>query len=488
VNRRRWLFADQLGPHFLGPGEAKVLMVESKAVFRRNVFHRQKAHLILSALRHAVHQLGDRAIFLQTDTYRQALRQIREPLEAVHPTSRKARDFLRAEGIPMLPPRGFAMEPAEFTGWASGRKRLVMEDFYRYARASHHLLMDGDRPVGGTWNLDHDNRLPPPKTVTLQVPPPPAITEDDIDAEVRCDLNRWEADGIRFSGRDGPRLFPATVDEAQTRLSHFLKHRLASFGPYEDAMLDQDPYMAHSMLSAPINLGLLDPLELARAAEKAYRDGQVPLASAEGFIRQLVGWRDWVWHLYWHLGASYPSLNRLDATEDLPEWFSTLDADVVQARCLSSALQGVRDRAWVHHIPRLMVLGNYAMQRGWQPAQVAGWFHRQFIDGYEWVMTANVIGMSQYADLGMMTTKPYAAGGAYLNRMSDYCKQCPYDPRRRLGPDACPFTAGYWAFLDRNRAALQGNHRLAQPLRQLDRIDDLPAVTAQETQRRNTAP
>ncbi|MDI1466124.1 cryptochrome/photolyase family protein [Catellatospora sp. KI3] len=485
---RRWLFGDQLGPHFLDDPAQPVLLIESKAVLRRRAFHRQKAHLVLSALRHRAAELGDQARYLRTETYREALAQVREPLDACHPTSRAARRLVRAVGVTMLGPRGFATEPADFTAWADGRRQLRMEDFYHAARRRFGLLMDGGEPVGGRWNLDADNRQPPPRSGHLDVPPPPMPVEDEIDEEVRADLDRWERDGVEFVGRDGPRLFPATRAEAVARLRHFVDHRLAAFGPYEDAMLAGDPWLAHSMLSAPLNLGLLDPLAAARDAEHAFRQGRVPPASAEGFIRQLVGWRDYIWHLYWYLGERYPRANRLHARRTLPRWFAGLDADAVEARCLSDVLAGVRDRGWVHHIPRLMVLGNYGLQRGWRPGELADWFHRCFVDGYEWVMTANVVGMSQYADAGAITTKPYAAGGAYVHRMSDYCGGCRYDPKVRLGPDACPYTAGYWAFLARHREALRGNHRLAQPLRQLDRLADLDAVVDQERRRGSHAP
>jgi deoxyribodipyrimidine photolyase-related protein len=486
---RRWLFADQLGPHFLDDPRQPVLLIESRAVFSRRVFHRQKAHLVLSALRHRAAELDDQAVFLRTDTYGEALRRLGEPVDVCHPTSRKARDLVRRLPVTVLPPRGFATSPQEFTAWASGRKALRLEDFYRHARQSHGVLMDGTDPAGGRWNLDAENREPPPKgSSRLEVPEPPAIVEDDIDAQVRADLDRWESQGVRFVGVDGPRLFPATRAEAVQRLRHFVQHRLPVFGPYEDAMLAGDPWMAHSMLSAPMNLGLLNPLEVIRRAEQAYRDGAAPLAGVEGFIRQILGWRDFVWHLYWWFDADYRTRNGLHAGTPIPRWFAELDADAVEARCLSDVLAGVRDRGWVHHIPRLMVLGNYAMQRGWQPSEVSGWFHRCFVDGYEWVMTANVIGMSQYADLGAMSTKPYAAGGAYVNRMSDYCGGCRYDPKVRVGDDACPYTAGYWAFLQRNVEVLQGNHRMRQPLRGLGRLSDLDALVEQEQARGSRAP
>ncbi|PZG07485.1 cryptochrome/photolyase family protein [Micromonospora craterilacus] len=487
---RRWLFADQLGPHFLDDRHHPVLLIESKAVFRRRAFHRQKAHLVLSALRHRAAELGEQAVFLRAETYRQALRGVREPLEVCHPTSRAALDFVRGlDRVTVLPPRGFVTGLDEFADWADGRRgALRMEAFYRFAREHHRVLVDGDEPVGGRWSFDTENRQPPPKGADrLAVPPPPMPREDDIDAEVRADLDRWEREGIRFVGRDGPRRFPVTTREAQARLRHFLKHRLPSFGPYEDAMLADDPWLAHSLLSSSFNLGLLDPMAAIRAAEQAYRKQGAPLPSVEGFVRQVLGWRDFVWNLYWYFDSGYRRGNALAARQSVPAWFRDLDAEAVQARCLSGVLSDLREHGWVHHIPRLMVLGNYALQRGWRPAEMVDFFHRSFVDGYDWVMTVNVVGMSQYADLGRMSTKPYVAGGAYINRMSDYCGGCRYDPKTRLGEDACPFTAGYWSFLSRNRDRIPGNARLARAMAQLDRLGDVDQVRAQEG-RRGAAP
>jgi deoxyribodipyrimidine photolyase-related protein len=482
--RRRWLFADQLGEHFLDDPRQPVLLVVSKAVFRRRRFHRQKAHLILSALRHRAAELGARAELVEVGRYRDAVGN--EPLEVCHPTSRAARAFVRGlADVTMLAPRGFVTEPADFVAWADGRGQLRLEDFYRHARTRHGVLMDGPEPVGGRWNLDADNRRPPPKNATdLGADPPPSIVEDEIDERVRADLDRWERDdGVVFVGRDGPREFAVTAGEAEARLRHFLRHRLTLFGPYEDAMLRGDHRMAHSMLSASLNLGLLEPLDVVRRAEHEYRTGRAPLASVEGFCRQILGWRDFVWHCYWYFDDGYPASNALHAGEPLPPWFAELDADQVTAACLRDVLAGVRDRGWVHHIPRLMVLGNLALQRGWDPAAVTDWFARCFVDGYPWVMTPNVVGMSTYADGGRMTSKPYAAGGAYIHRMSDYCGGCAFNPRHRTGDDACPYTGGYWAFLHRHQQQLSGNHRMAQPLAGLRRLDDLEALLAAERHR-----
>jgi deoxyribodipyrimidine photolyase-related protein len=458
----RWLFADQLGPHFLDDPGQPVLLVESRAVFRRRRFHRATAHLVLSALRHRAAELAGRATFLQTDTYAQALEAYGRPVEVVHPTSRAALRFVRSrpEVVDVLPARGFATSMEDFARWVEGSGgRLLQERFYRDARTRLGVLMDGGDPVGGRWNLDADNRRPPPRGArALDIPRAYVPREDDVDAGVREDLDRWVRDGdVELVGNDGPRGFAATREEARRALRRFVQHRLPSFGPYEDAMLAGDPAMAHSRLSAPMNLGLLDPMECVRAAEQAYADGAAPLQSVEGYVRQLIGWRDYVWHLYWHLGPSYRGRDHLRARRRVPDWLWDLDAGAVEARCLATVLADLRREGWVHHIPRLMVLGSYALQRGLDPAELAEWFSLSFVDGYDWVMVPNVVGMSQHADGGVMATKPYTSGGAYIDRMSDFCGGCRYDPRVRVGEDACPFTAGYWDFLDRHRGRLAAN-------------------------------
>ena len=215
---------------------------------------------------------------------------------------------------------------------------------------------------------------------------------------------------------------------------------------------------------------------------------QVIVQSAEGFVRQVMGWRDYVWHLYWHLGEDYRHANRLNARRHLPDWWLGLDGDATDAACLSHTLNEIRDHGWVHHIPRLMILGNYAAQRGWRPDELTDWYHRAFVDGYDWVMVPNVVGMSQHADLGVMATKPYVAGGAYINRMTDHCGRCRFDPGTRVGENACPFTAGYWWYLHRNRERLEGNQRMTRSLGGLDRLRDLEALVVQENERGSDAP
>ena len=483
-----WLFADQLGPAVYGGEHAhrKILLVEATSALRRRRYHRQKLHLVLSALRHAERDLGDRATLLKADTYTDALERLGRPVLVHEPTSHAAERFvhgLKKRGLvaDVLPTPTFALPRADFAEWAGNRTKFRMEDFYRDQRRRFDVLMDGADPVGRRWNYDEDNRESPPKRqATLGTPKPYRPREDDIDDQVRRDLDRMDIDTV---GVDGPRLFAVTPSEAKRALTRFIDHRLELFGRYEDAMMGQDWAMSHSLLSVPLNLGVLHPLDAVHAAEQAYRQQRAPLAAVEGFIRQILGWREYMWHLYWHFGPAYLRNNKLDARAKLPDWWTDLDADAVTAECLRHALMGVRDRGWTHHIQRLMVLGNHALQRGYHPRELTEWFATAYVDGFRWVMPTNVIGMSQHADGGKLATKPYASGGAYINKMSDHCADCAYDPKKRLGEDACPFTAGYWAFVHRHRDLLAKNNRTQRAVSSMERLKDLDAVLEQEKAR-----
>ena len=357
----------------------------------------------------------------------------------------------------------FLTHPDEFADWAEDRRRLVMEDFYRWQRHRLDVLLDGDEPAGGEWNYDHDNRRPPPKD--RRPPRPYAPREDEIDEQVRRDLDEL---GLETFGHDRPRCWPATHAEARRALKRFVDHKLAEFGPWQDAMLQGERWMWHAQLSSSLNLGLISPLECVRAAERAYRSGAAPIASVEGFVRQVIGWREYVWGVYWLRADEWATMNALEADADLPE---VLWGAETEMRCLADAVKGLEETAYAHHIERLMLFGNLILLLGVHPDQAFDWFHQAYIDGYEWVMAPNVLGMATYADGGQMMTKPYAASGRYVDRMSDHCRGCRYDPTQRTGEDACPFTTLYWDFMARNRERLAGNRRLNMPMRNLARIE-----------------
>ncbi len=485
MDRTRWLFAGQLGPQFDDGG--KILLIEARSVFGRVPMHRAKAHIILSAIRHRARTGGKRLEFHQVEDYREVVTD-RDDLEVIDPTSFRARRAVRAYGAHVLPSRGFVTSEADFADWVGPKegKRLLMEDFYRWVRAREDILMEGKSPVGGSWNYDAKNRNPPPKGATnLGLPAPWWPTEDEIDEEVRADLDRWQKDGlVTLVGDDGPRRFAVTPEEAEAALDDFIDVRLPDFGTYEDATLTNDWTMAHSLLSVPMNMGVIDPRRIVDRAVAAYEAGDAPIEAVEGFVRQIVGWRDWMWHLYWHLGEKYQtSHNALDAKRPVPREFHELDTSGVEANCLKQTLGDLRRHGWNHHIQRLMILGNWGLQRGFDPSEFSDWFVSSYVDGTPWVMPANVVGMSQHADGGIVATKPYAAGGAYVNKMTDYCKPCRFDPKVRVGENACPVTAGYWAFLDRAEPHLRGNHRMNQPLAGLRRLSDREEVVEQERDR-----
>lgn len=486
----RWLTADQLGPHFVDGGPS--LLIEHSGLLAARPYHWAKAHLILSAIRHRAAEAehsGEDLTFVRADSYREVLRSRLSAGERIDMSAGSTFGLraLAAElGIDVLPSRGFVTSEADFSEWLGDRslRGLKMDDFYRWWRGRSGVLMDGPTtPVGGQFNWDAENRQPPPKgAVTLGLPQPWQPTEDEIDAQVREDLRRWSSEGrIRLLGRDGPRRFAVTRAEALEALEDFVATRLNDFGPFEDAMLRSDPVMAHSLLSVPLNLGLLDPNEVINRVVAEFTAGRAPLQSVEGCVRQIAGWRDWVWHLYWRLGPEYVTQsNFLSASTPLPKPWWELDGSAVEAACVSHVLDSVADRGWAHHIERLMVLGNWALQRGFEPGELNDWFVNAFVDGTPWVMPANVIGMSQHADGGVVATKPYAAGGAYISKMSDHCASCRFNPKVRVGPDACPMTAGYWAFLDRVEPRVRGNHRMAQTLGGLRQLRDREEVVAQE--------
>ncbi len=357
----------------------------------------------------------------------------------------------------------FLASHAEFESWAEGRKSLRMEYFYREMRRKTGLLMEGDDPAGGQWNFDHDNRKPAPGDID---PKAPLMFEpDDITGDV---LALVEA---RFGDHFGdlrPFWFATTRAQALEAMDHFIAHSLPTFGDYQDAMLTGQPFMFHAILSPYLNMGLLEPLEVCQAAEAAYEKGDAPINAVEGFIRQIIGWREYVRGIYFLEGPEYAARNALKQKRDLPSMYWGGETHMA---CMKAAVDQTREHAYAHHIQRLMVTGNFALLAGVDPGQVSDWYLEVYADAYEWVEAPNVVGMSQFADGGVIASKPYVSSGAYINRMSDYCKGCAYKVSQKTGEGACPFNTLYWHFLDRHRERLSGNPRMGNMYATWDRMD-----------------
>ncbi|QUD89795.1 cryptochrome/photolyase family protein [Phenylobacterium montanum] len=460
-----------------------VLMVEVAAEAKAAPNHVQKLVLIWSAMRHFASQLrqGDIAVdYVRLDDpsnrgdlvgeLERAVERIRpDEVVVTRPGAWRVYELLNGAaerlGVPVtiIEDDRFFSSPADFSQWAAPRKQWRMEHFYRGLRIRTGLLMKDGAPVGGVWNLDAQNRKPLAKglqTPRRQATPPDALTREVMTMVTKRFPNNFgQLDGFGWA---------VTRSGALEALGRFLDEGLARFGDYQDAMARSDPFLFHSLISPYLNLGLLEPREVCAAAEAAYWRGAAPLNAVEGFIRQILGWREYVRGVYWALMPSYPRTNALSATRPLPGFYWTADTDL---NCIRTTVVDIRRNAYAHHIQRLMVTGNFALLAGVAPGEVEAWYLGVFADAFEWVELPNVHGMALFADGGRLASKPYAASGAYIDRMSDYCHGCRFDPKQRSGPEACPFNYLYWDFLMRNRAVLGRNPRLAMPYRSLDAFD-----------------
>jgi deoxyribodipyrimidine photolyase-related protein len=347
----------------------------------------------------------------------------------------------------------FLADHDDFAAWAKDKKQLRMEFFYREMRKKHKILMEQDgKPTGGVWNYDRDNRKPPIES--LKSPRRLGHKNSAITKEVLALVRD------RFShhfGRLEPFHYAVTRNQALKELDHFVTHVLADFGDYQDAMLTGEPYLYHSLLATYLNAGLLLPLEICKRAELAYRHGQAPLNAVEGFIRQILGWREYIRGIYWHSMPDYGARNTLNATRPLPQFYWTAETKMF---CMSEAISHTRDHAYSHHIQRLMITGNFALLAGLDVKAVQDWYLAVYSDAYEWVEMPNTLGMALFGDGGVVASKPYAASGKYIDRMSTYCSTCAYDPEEMTGDKACPFNALYWDFMARHENNLRGNQRL----------------------------
>ncbi len=368
--------------------------------------------------------------------------------------------------LEMRADRHFFCTAAEFDAHVKGRKQLRMEYFYREMRVKTGVLMDGDKPAGGEWNFDHDNRESFGKDGPGLLPAPRRFAPDKT---TRVVLAMVSARFAKHPGELEKFDWPVTAAEARSALDDFIAHRLPDFGRWEDAMWSGEPWLYHSRLSAALNLKLLDPREVLAAAERAWREKRAPIASVEGFIRQILGWREFVRSIYWRFMPGYVERNTLGAGEPLPPFYWTGETEM---NCLRHALRQTLDHGYAHHIQRLMVTGLFSLLLGVRPREVHEWYLAVYVDAVEWVELPNTLGMSQYADGGVMASKPYIASGKYIQRMSNYCTGCRFDPAERIGPRACPFTTLYWDFLRRHEAVLAKNPRVVMQVRNLKRLDE----------------
>ena len=451
------------------PATDLIVLVESARMTSGRAWHPERLYFLISAARHFAAELrreGFTVVYEKAPTTIDGLNAIKKahgdlPIICAEPSSFRQYEALKKYGVSFVENDFFLTPRSQFKKWASEQKSFLMENFYRAQRIALGVLVDGNKPVGGAWNFDKENRLPPPKNYEW----PPYLThkQDAIDKEVAAELGHTPT-GTWATTRGG----------ALAQLKNFIDNHFAEFGPYEDAMPSDNWALHHSLLSPYLNNGLLHPQEVIDAAIKAFDKGKIPIASCEGFIRQVIGWREYVNGMYWYLGPEYKENNHFQATRPLLPLFR--DPTKTKANCLQSIVGDIQDRAWVHHIPRLMVLSNLALITGTNPQEFLDWMREVFIDATEWVMVPNVIGMGLHADGGAMMTKPYAAGGAYISRMSGYCKGCAYDPKLRTGETACPFTTLYWDFLDRHKDEFVKNHRMSQQVFGLNRLKDLPEL------------
>lgn len=365
--------------------------------------------------------------------------------------------------IEITPDNRFLCNIDEFKKWANDKKNLRMEFFYRDMRKKLSILMDNNKPVGDKWNFDKENRKPPKKG--LHIPEKYISEPDKITKEVIDIVN------IKFKNNFGdsePFHFAVTRQHALIALDKFITERLSNFGDYQDAMIQNEPWMYHSHLSFYLNSGLLLPLECIEIAEKSYRNNSSPINAVEGFIRQILGWREYIRGIYWLKMPEYFNENFFDARRKLPKLFWTGETKM---NCLHQCIEETKQNAYAHHIQRLMVLGNFALLAGIDPSDVNYWFLVVYADAYEWVELPNVTGMILFADGGFLASKPYAAGGGYINKMSDYCKNCEFKVSKKVGDDACPFNYLYWNFLIKNKEALSSNHRMSMMYKILEKMD-----------------
>ncbi|MBX3662675.1 MAG: cryptochrome/photolyase family protein [Burkholderiales bacterium] len=467
------------------PGRDRVLMIESRAEATHVWSHKARIVLFLSAMRHFAEMLRSRGwpvSYLATDDPAPAasladglitaIREHRpERVVACEPGELRVRKLLEQAcrsldvRLELRPDAHFLCSGTEFADWAGKRKTLRMEFFYREMRRRHGILLEDGAPAGGRWNFDAANRSAFPKDGPPELPQPPRFVPDRMTRDVIAMV------GKRYAEHPGTLdgfHWPVTRGDAQAALADFIEHRLPGFGSYQDAMWTDMPFGWHSLLSAALNLKLLNPREVIAAAVEAWQRGRAPLPAVEGFVRQVLGWREFIRGVYWLDMPRLLEANHFGHDRPLPDWYWSGET---QMNCLRQAIGQTLRHGYAHHIQRLMVTGNFALLAGLQPRAVHEWYLAVYVDAVEWAELPNTAGMALYANGGRFTSKPYISSGAYIGRMSNYCRGCRYDPKLRSGPRACPFTVLYWNFLDRNEAEFAGNPRTVLMARNIARFD-----------------
>jgi len=460
------------------PGTDTIVMAEVREEAEYVPHNRHKIALVFAAMRHFRDELRSRGFTVLYFDYEQGKRSLLEALAAGLQACDAAvvkccepgefrllcalQQWQLSVPLQIVEDDRFLATREEFSRWAQGRKQLRMEYFYRLMRRKHGLLLaDDGTPEGGKWNYDSLNRQGWRGKRDIPVRPPASI--DRITAEV---LELVMREFPQNPGDLSQFYLGVTAAQAMEHFNWFLEHALGDFGQYQDALAEESPWLFHSLVSMYINIGLLDPLRVCREVERAWRDGKCDLAAAEGFIRQVLGWREYVRGIYWLAMPEYGERNGLGAHRPLPQWFWTGDSDL---RCLQSALRQTLDLGYAHHIQRLMVIGNFALLAGLDVEQVCDWYLAVYVDAFEWVELPNTLGMALHADDGLMASKPYAASGKYIQRQGNHCKQCPYSPAKITGAGACPFNSLYWHFIDRHLHQFRANPRMALAVRNWER-------------------
>jgi deoxyribodipyrimidine photolyase-related protein len=484
----RMVLGDQLSEGLssladLDPRRDVVLLAEVRAECTYVRHHQQKIVLVLSAMRHFAAELrarGVRVAYVALDDPANTHSLQGEMLRAVaqwRPArivvteagewrlTENMRHWHEAAGleVEIRDDTRYLSRRQDFFAWAHGKRSLRMEFFYRDMRRRSGLLMDGDAPVGGKWNYDPENRKSLPRGIA--VPEAPGFAPDAITRTVMALVAREFGDHF---GDLAAFAWPVTAADAQAALAAFVRDRLPCFGDWQDAMKTGQWALFHALISTSLNIGLLEPMAVCRAAEAAFAAGHVPLNAAEGFIRQILGWREFIRGIYWLHMPDYGTRNALGATRRLPGFYWSGETAM---NCIHQVVRDTASHAYAHHIQRLMIMGNFALLAGLDPDEVDEWYMIVYADAYQWVEMPNTRGMALFADGGIVGSKPYAASGAYINRMSDYCAGCAYDVKDAVGERACPFNSLYWDFMARNRETLGGNNRLAMPMRTLERMD-----------------